>query len=89
MHGIPVTTRDIVEFIYVDSGNRNPFRRVVAKQLYGGGEYDREKYIELLLDAAEILNVFGFNRSRFYQNGKDYTDNIFEEEYLFLNDNHG
>ena len=57
-----------INFIYVNAEHKNPFRRVVpAATLHGGHKYyDRDKYVELILDVAEtVLGVFGFNRKQF------------------------
>ncbi len=57
---------DIIQYIYTDSQHQNPLNRVVTAEDSGnnfGLEYDREKYKEMLLDAAEtVLGIFGFSR---------------------------
>jgi len=63
--GVEVRPGDLVDFLYVEAGHRNPYRRVVPVGLVGQGwrGYDRAKYVDLLLDAAEtILGAFGFDR---------------------------
>jgi len=41
-------------------------QRVTPAKLISSEEYDKEKYLELLLDSAEaVLSVFGFNRVQF------------------------
>ena len=61
-NGKPVRSGDIISLIYVNARHKNPLRRVISAdkaplKLY----YDREKYVEMALDAAEtILGVFGF-----------------------------
>jgi len=66
MNGIKIHSGEIIEYIYINAYHRNPLRRVKAWKIYDGEKYDAEKYVELLLDAAEtILTVFGFNRNRF------------------------
>lgn len=54
-----------IQYIYTDSHHRNPLSRVVtADGALEGIEYDREKYKEMLLDAAEtVLGIFGFDRT--------------------------
>ena len=44
------------------------------RRLISSEEYDREKYLEMLLDSAEaVLSVFGFNRSQFgFERKKTY-----------------
>jgi len=67
LKGVETKPGDLVDYIHVDSGHSNPYRRVVPAVLlsWGWRGYDREKYVDLLLDAAEtILGVFRFNRGR-------------------------
>ena len=58
---------DIIQYFYTDSQHQNPLNRVVAAEasdINFGLEYDREKYKEMLLDAAEtVLGIFGFDRT--------------------------
>src|SRR5215813_1069005 len=45
-----------------------------SANLISSNEYDKEKYLEMLLDSAEaVLSIFGFNRSLF---GFDKRNNI-------------
>ena len=56
-----------ISFLYMNAEHRNPFRRVVPAEIIDEQHrcYDREKYVQLVLDAAEtVLGVFGFKRSR-------------------------
>ena len=56
-----------ISFLYINAEHRNPFRRVVPAEIMDKKHryYDREKYVELVLDASEtVLGVFGFKRSR-------------------------
>lgn len=61
------TKGKIIRYVYTDSQHQNPLSRVVtADSSLEGIEYDREKYKELLLDAAEtVLGIFGFDRTLF------------------------
>jgi DNA polymerase elongation subunit (family B) len=56
---------DIIQYIYTDSAHKNPLRRVMAVDLLSEGlDYDKEKYCDMLLEAAEsILRYFGFDRT--------------------------
>ncbi|RLI37332.1 hypothetical protein DRO66_04030 [Candidatus Bathyarchaeota archaeon] len=56
-----------VDFVYVNANHGNPFRRVLPVTMGSAcGYYDREKYGNMVLDAAEtILSTFGFSRQRF------------------------
>ena len=57
MKGIEQRKEDVVGFIYVDAEHRNPYMRVASTELLAPGwkGYDKEKYVELALDAAETL----------------------------------
>ena len=49
---------DIIQYVYTDSQHQNPLNRVVvaeASDINFGFNYDREKYKEMLLDAAETV----------------------------------
>ena len=61
---------DTIRYIYTDSQHRNPLCRVVpVENIHESNEkevftYDKEKYREMLLDAAEtVLGSFGFDRT--------------------------
>ena len=57
---------DIIQYIYTDSQHQNPLNRVVTAGVNDnfGLDYDKEKYKEMLLDAAEtVLGIFGFDRT--------------------------
>jgi DNA polymerase elongation subunit (family B) len=59
---------DTIRYIYTDSQHRNPLCRVVPiYNTQGNNEitnYDKEKYKEMIVDAAEtVLGHFGFDRS--------------------------
>jgi DNA polymerase elongation subunit (family B) len=56
---------DIIQFIYTDAAHKNPLRRVMPLDLISEEhDYDKEKYREMLLEAAEtILGYFGFDRT--------------------------
>jgi DNA polymerase elongation subunit (family B) len=56
---------EAVKYIYVNEDHRNPYRRVVSVDVMDRSRryYDKEKYVELILDAAEtILGILGFRR---------------------------
>jgi DNA polymerase elongation subunit (family B) len=61
---------DTIQYIYINSQHSNPLCRVVPieENMVQATEsllkYDKEKYKEMMLDAAEtVLGIFGFNRS--------------------------
>ncbi len=66
--GKTVSEGDTVRFLFTDADHVNPLCRVVALEEAGTTKVnvDREKYRELLLDAAEtILSPFGFSRAAY------------------------
>jgi hypothetical protein len=59
---------DTIKYIYTNSRHKNPFCRVASIDSTNGVggklDYDKEKYKEMILDAAEtVLGYFGFDRS--------------------------
>jgi DNA polymerase elongation subunit (family B) len=56
---------DMVQYIYTSAVHKNPLRRVMPLDLLiEEHDYDKEKYREILLEAAEsILGYFGFDRT--------------------------
>jgi DNA polymerase elongation subunit (family B) len=58
---------DTIQYIYTDSKHNNPLCRVTPiEDLKSIQQYDKEKYKEMILDAAEtILGFFGFDRSTY------------------------
>jgi DNA polymerase elongation subunit (family B) len=59
---------DTIKYIYTNSKHKNPLCRVAAidsnTELNGRLDYDKEKYKEMILDAAEtVLGYFGFDRN--------------------------
>ena len=58
---------DTIQYIYTDAAHTNPLRRVMPLDLISQGkeqDYDKEKYREMLLEAAEtVLGYFGFDRT--------------------------
>jgi DNA polymerase-2 len=66
---------DTIKYIYTNSQHKNPLCRVASIDYTNGIgrklDYDKEKYKEMLLDAAEtILGYFGFDRN-LYGNKKN------------------
>jgi DNA polymerase elongation subunit (family B) len=58
---------DTIQYIYTDSKHSNPLCRVIPiENTRSLPPYDREKYKEMILDAAEtVLGYFGFDRSAY------------------------
>ena len=66
-----------------DSDYTDPLYRITPAKLISSEEYDREKYLEMLLDAAEaVLSVFGFNRTilGFDKKSKHWWDEICRQQ---------
>ena len=67
--GVPLTRGDTIQYIYIDAAHSNPLRRVTPVEFIEEGReqvYDKEKYREMLLEAAEtVLGYFGFDRTVF------------------------
>jgi DNA polymerase elongation subunit (family B) len=71
---------DIIQYIYTDSQHNNPLCRVTPIENFTSlPQYDKEKYKEMVLDAAEtVLGFFGFDRS-IYSNIKKGRKKWYEE----------
>jgi DNA polymerase-2 len=56
---------ETIQYIYTDAKHNNPLCRVTPIEKLGSlPQYDKEKYKEMVLDAAEtVLGFFGFDRS--------------------------
>jgi DNA polymerase elongation subunit (family B) len=62
-HGRQVKPGDLVDYVYVDTEQVNPMKRISPAEF--AENYDAEKYAEMALDVAEsILGVFGFSRTQ-------------------------
>ena len=64
--GVIASRGDNIQYIHADSNHTDPLYRITPAKLISSKEYDKEKYLEMLLDSAEaVLAVFGFQRSLF------------------------
>ena len=65
--GLTTIAGEDVEYIFTNIHHTNPLFRVAPRALIeenGDFEYDKEKYREMLLDAAEtVFGYFGFDRT--------------------------
>jgi DNA polymerase elongation subunit (family B) len=81
------TKGDTIQYIYTNSQHKNPLCKVIPLEILqkvgekekGGKEendktpnYDKDKYREMILDAAEtVLGYFGFNRTIYENSGNN------------------
>lgn len=57
--GLITSKRDNIQYVYTDSNHSDPLQRIVPAELISSETYDREKYLEMLLDSAEaVLAIF-------------------------------
>jgi DNA polymerase elongation subunit (family B) len=82
---------EMINFIYINAKNKNPFRRVVSTDISKNYPkyYDREKYMELVLDTAEtVLSIFGFNRKKLNIRAipKDFLKKIVYKKHIIVPD---
>ena len=74
--GMEKNVREGVEYIYTNTHHPNPLYRVMPKAFIeenGEVNYDKEKYRDMLLEAAEtVLSIFGFNRTAYGHAPKKY-----------------
>jgi DNA polymerase elongation subunit (family B) len=72
----PASKGDTIKYIYTNSQHKNPLCRVSSIDSINEKaklEYDKEKYKEMILDAAEtVLGYFGFDRT-LYGNKKNIS----------------
>src|ERR671919_1377696 len=62
--GVITVRGDNIQYVYTDSNHTDPLQRVTPAKLISSENYDREKYLEMILDSAEaVLSIFGFTRS--------------------------
>jgi hypothetical protein len=61
--GVIANRGDSIQYVHTDSNHSDPLLRITPVGLISSQNYDREKYLEMLLDSAEaVLSVFGFSR---------------------------
>ena len=64
--GVIADRGDTIQYVHTDSNHTDPLYRITPAKLIDSKDYDKEKYLEMLLDSAEsVLSIFGFNRSIF------------------------
>ena len=72
---------DTIQYIYTDSKHSSHLCRVTPMEnVQPIPQYDREKYKEMILDAAEtVLGFFGFDRTVYSNNKKLRKKKWYEE----------
>jgi DNA polymerase family B len=64
--GVITNLGDNIQYVHTDSNHTDPLYRITPAKLISSKEYDKEKYLEMLLDSAEVvLSTFGFQQSLF------------------------
>ena len=78
--GVITNRGDTIQYVHTDSNHANPLYRITPAKFISSENYDKEKYLEMLLDSAEaVLSIFGFNRSSFgfdRKNARHWYDEI-------------
>jgi hypothetical protein len=66
---------DTIQYIYTDAAHTNPLRRVTPIDFIDDAKeqgYDKEKYREMLIEAAEtVVGHFGFDRTLYGDTSRD------------------
>jgi DNA polymerase family B len=64
--GVITNRGDSIQYVHTDANHTDPLFRIAPAKLISTQNYDREKYLDMLLDSSEaVLSIFGFNRSLF------------------------
>jgi DNA polymerase elongation subunit (family B) len=80
--GVITNRGDTIQYVHSNSYHTDLLHRITPAKLISSNEYDREKYLEVLLDSAEaVLAVFGFSRSLygFDKKFKHWWDEIYQQ----------
>jgi DNA polymerase elongation subunit (family B) len=80
--GVIANRGDNIQYVYTDSKHTDPLYRITPAKLISSNKYDKEKYLEMLLDSAEaVLSIFGFNRTMlgFDKKFKHWYDELYQQ----------
>ena len=81
--GRMMTEGEDIEYIFTNSRHTNPLYRVAPRALVEGNgdfNYDKEKYRDMLLEAAEtVLSIFGFDRTAYGDSPKKYKIYVYHK----------
>ena len=62
--GVIAGRGDNIQYVHTDSNHTEPLYRITPAKLISSKDYDKEKYLEMLLDSPEaVFSVFGFSSS--------------------------
>ena len=82
--GVALTRGDTIQYIYTDAAHSNPLRRVTPIEFIDEGReqvYDKEKYREMLPEAAEtVLGYFGFDRTAYGDTSRSISSGSSDRE---------
>ena len=53
LSGVITNRGENIKYVYTDSNHADPLQRITPTKLISSEEYDKEKYLEMLLDSAE------------------------------------
>jgi DNA polymerase elongation subunit (family B) len=80
--GVITNRGDSIQYVHTDSNHTDPLYRITPAKLISSDKYDKEKYLEMLLDSAEaVLSIFGFNRTMlgFDKKFKHWYDELYQQ----------
>jgi DNA polymerase elongation subunit (family B) len=80
--GVIANRGDIIQYVHTDSKHTDPLYRIAPAKLISSDKYDKEKYLEMLLDSAEaVLSILGFNRIMlgFDKKFKHWYDELYQQ----------
>ena len=80
--GVIANRGDNIQYVYTDSKHTDPLYRITPAKLISSDKYDKEKYLEILLDSAEaVLSIFGFKRTMlgFDKKFKHWWDELYQQ----------
>jgi DNA polymerase elongation subunit (family B) len=64
--GVITNRGDSIQYVHTDSNHTDPLQRITPAKLISSESYNKEKYLEMMLEAEEaVLSIFRFNRSLF------------------------
>ena len=94
--GVIASRGDNIQYVHTDSNHTDPLHRITPARLITTQEYDKEKYLDILLDSAEsvhqYLDLIGhylvLTKRKTIIGGMRYTSNVrktFNQQKLSYN----